>query len=283
MMTVDLSSLKTIVHPTDLRPESESAFIHALGLAVISTARLVLVHVKPSSSPRKERRTLPGVRATLERWGLLPNGSQRSDVGDRLGVGVKRITIEAEHPSSAIEQVLRTEPASLMVLGTEGRSGLPQWLRPSVAEQVARGGRIPTLFVPTTAKGFVDAETGRISLQRILAPIDASPEPTPALDTAIRVGELLGDDRVDVSLIHVGDGSRMPSLTLPESEIIRWQQLQCAGDVVGEISSAARQGRADLVVMATAGRRGLVDVLRGSVTEQVLRAVDCPLLAVPSV
>ena len=36
----------------------------------------------------------------------------------------------------------------------------------------------------------------------------------------------------------------------------------------------------DLVVMATAGHHGLMDALRGSTTERVLRAIHCPLLAV---
>jgi nucleotide-binding universal stress UspA family protein len=34
--------------------------------------------------------------------------------------------------------------------------------------------------------------------------------------------------------------------------------------------------------MATDGRDGFLDALRGSFTERVLRGVDCPVLAVPS-
>jgi nucleotide-binding universal stress UspA family protein len=33
--------------------------------------------------------------------------------------------------------------------------------------------------------------------------------------------------------------------------------------------------------MPTRGREGILDALRGSVTEQVLRRAECPLLAVP--
>ena len=38
----------------------------------------------------------------------------------------------------------------------------------------------------------------------------------------------------------------------------------------------------DLVVMPTDGRSGLVEMLRGSHTERVLRRVNCPLLALPA-
>jgi nucleotide-binding universal stress UspA family protein len=39
---------------------------------------------------------------------------------------------------------------------------------------------------------------------------------------------------------------------------------------------------ADLIAMATQGRDGFMDALRGSTTEQVLRATRCPVLAVPA-
>jgi nucleotide-binding universal stress UspA family protein len=39
---------------------------------------------------------------------------------------------------------------------------------------------------------------------------------------------------------------------------------------------------ADLVVMATKGHDGFLDMLRGSKTERVLRAVRCPIMAVPA-
>ncbi|HEX2928596.1 MAG TPA: universal stress protein [Candidatus Binatia bacterium] len=34
--------------------------------------------------------------------------------------------------------------------------------------------------------------------------------------------------------------------------------------------------------MATEGRHGFVDAVRGSVTEQVVRGAPCPVLAVPA-
>jgi nucleotide-binding universal stress UspA family protein len=51
--------------------------------------------------------------------------------------------------------------------------------------------------------------------------------------------------------------------------------------VVDSIIQVANQHNVDLIVMATAGRDGILDALRGSVTEQVLRKSPCPLLAAP--
>ena len=53
------------------------------------------------------------------------------------------------------------------------------------------------------------------------------------------------------------------------------------GDVVDEVIRQAQELDADLVVMVTEGRHGLLEALRGTNTEQVLRRLECPLLMVP--
>jgi nucleotide-binding universal stress UspA family protein len=56
---------------------------------------------------------------------------------------------------------------------------------------------------------------------------------------------------------------------------------QREGDVAAVILDAAAD--ADLIVMATEGRHGVVDAMRGSVTERVIRGAPCPVLAVPAI
>ena len=65
-----------------------------------------------------------------------------------------------------------------------------------------------------------------------------------------------------------------------ERESIELQLLRGDGDVVEAILRHAED--ADLVVMATRGREGVLDALRGSVTSRVVGAAPCPVLAVPS-
>ena len=62
-----------------------------------------------------------------------------------------------------------------------------------------------------------------------------------------------------------------------------WSRIQQHGDVVETIRAAAVETQADLIVMVTAGHEGILDALRGSTTEQVLRHAPCPVLAVPAV
>ena len=56
--------------------------------------------------------------------------------------------------------------------------------------------------------------------------------------------------------------------------------MQRSGDVVTEILESAQH--ADLTIMATEGRHGAFDALRGSVTERVVRGAPCPVLAEPA-
>jgi nucleotide-binding universal stress UspA family protein len=54
------------------------------------------------------------------------------------------------------------------------------------------------------------------------------------------------------------------------------------GNTVQTILAAAIEYDADLICMPTAGRQGVVDALRGSTTERVIRQAPCPVLAVPA-
>jgi nucleotide-binding universal stress UspA family protein len=46
------------------------------------------------------------------------------------------------------------------------------------------------------------------------------------------------------------------------------------------IAAAAKQVKADLIIMATHGRTGVTHLLMGSVAERVVRSAPCPVLIV---
>ena len=52
------------------------------------------------------------------------------------------------------------------------------------------------------------------------------------------------------------------------------------GDVINGILDVAEKEAADLIVMATDGRNGFLDALRGSHSERVLRKARWPLLTI---
>ena len=139
-----------------------------------------------------------------------------------------------------------------------------------------------TLFVPKSGRGFVCPDTGDVLLQHVVVPVDHAPQPMAAVTYAGRAATLLGDPPVEIDLLHVGEPGGMPELETPELAGVQWKSVHREGDVVEEIVGAVEEHAANLVVMATRGHHGILDAMRGSVTEQVLRRSPCPLLAIPT-
>lgn len=275
-------SIESVLHPTDFSRRGDRAFAHALAIALTRQTKLTLLHVGPESEARVRWSQFPQVRRTLVEWGVLKPNSPRSAVFEQLNIRVKKVAVPGRRPAQATAEYLERHPADLIVLGTEGRSGLPRWIDPSVAEPLARAAHTMTLFVPSHAKrSLIGASSGDLRLRNILLPVDRQPDFRAALAIARSTAETLGKDVVKITLAHVGsDAMHWP--TLDDGPYWRWQVVQFGGDPVGQILAASEQLAADLIVMPTAGHHGILDLLRGSTTEQVLRMADCPVLAVPA-
>jgi nucleotide-binding universal stress UspA family protein len=129
---------------------------------------------------------------------------------------------------------------------------------------------------------MVDPATGQLTARMILVPVAEVPDAQNAVTLAARTAiaaHQVHDDTVELHLMHIGD--RMPDLQLPEHEGIRWSQGLQQGDVIDRIIQTAQERQADLVVMASDGRNGILDAFRGSHSEQIVRLAPCPLLVVP--
>jgi hypothetical protein len=118
-------------------------------------------------------------------------------------------------------------------------------------------------------------------LRRILVPVDHRPDPAAAVSYAARAAVMSHEGPVEINLLRVGNEADWPPVTPPELQSVEWKRLHRQGDVVDQIVGAAEEISADLIVMGTAGAKGILGALRGSVTEQVLRRSPCCLLAVP--
>ena len=149
--------LDRIFHPSDFSQASEVTFAHALKLALIAGARLRIMHVALSQDDRHWS-DFPGIRATLVRWGLLPEGSAREAVA-QLGLNVDKILARLADPMDSILHYLDEHPADLIVLATHQRAGVARWLHSVVAEPVARRARTMTLFIPQGVQGFIALDT----------------------------------------------------------------------------------------------------------------------------
>lgn len=270
--------IDSVLLPTDFSEASLIAFHHALKAALITKSRLTLLHVTNAKSG--ELMDFPGVRETLERWGLLPKDSPRSAVPE-LGIAVRKVVAKRRDPVAAVLDFMEDHPADLIVLATEQHEGRIAWMSQSVARPIARRSGQMTLLIPEGDKGFVSEADGSVSLKNILIPVAASPAPQSAIGSAARLVTRLNLPHGTFTLLHIGDAESMPAVKCPEVPGWEWKKVTRSGDVIQGIVDAAHDSQADLVVMATDGRNGFLDALRGSHCERVLRQVPTPLLTVP--
>ena len=273
-----------IFHPSDFSKASHVAFAHALKLALEAKADLSIMHVQRHVKRRETERhwtDFPGVRSTLARWGILPEGARREEVG-KTGLRVTKILASSADPVKSIMRHLEHHPPDLIVLATHQREGLARWMHKPVAEKIARRSGAMTLFVPRDGRGFIAPEDGAVTLKKILIPVDRTPDPQSALDKASSLARGLGCRDAEFVLLHVGGEEELPALDTSYYSGWRWERIVRQGDVVETILQIEGDWNPDLMVLVTEGHSDFLDALRGSTTKRVLRGARCPVLAIPA-
>ena len=135
-----------------------------------------------------------------------------------------------------------------------------------------------------------------LQFKKILCPLDFDKNSLLALRLA---SELARQSKAKLRLHHVVAMPPGPEVALPfgkmeaaaRTELERLARQRVGGKasyeanvIMGdpgvEILQAANRWRANLIVMATHGRKGLRHMVLGSVAEHVVRAAPCPVLTV---
>ena len=145
-----------------------------------------------------------------------------------------------------------------------------------------------------------------MAIKRMLVPIDFSETSLAALDYAVDLARTVrarmtlihvvepiylavpGDmyapiPRVDVLLTEQRQTARVELAKLCEriaKKRVKCEAMLATGSVYQCVAAAAKQKKADLIVIGTHGRTGLSHVLLGSVAERVVQTAPCPVLAV---
>jgi nucleotide-binding universal stress UspA family protein len=270
---------KHVFHPSDFSKASEIAYDHALKIALAGELTLTVAHVNPTPV---DRSSFPSAGDKLMHWQVIPsNGRVPEELSS--GLCVKKIQLTNPDPVQAIMRRLGEKPACLIVLANSRQDNRPRWVNKTVSEPIARDSRTKTLFLPHGARGFVNHDTGTATLRRVLIAVDRKPDPQHAVDAAVNLADLLGCHRgVIFTNVYVGKAHNMPDPLLPKDKRWSWMYTVRNGDVVNEVLSVATNMVADLIVLTTQGHDGFLDALRGSTTERIVRAANCPVLAVPA-
>jgi len=166
--------IPAVAHSTDFSPEGQTAFIHALRLAMAYRCRLDLRHVR-SSRDQDHFENFSQVREVLQCWGVLALGASPEDVAPATGVLVRKVEIPDADTVEGLSRFPLSHRPDLLVMASHGRDGLSRWLTGSVTAEVARETHAATLVFGPAASPFVNAETGSLSLHTVLVPVAREP------------------------------------------------------------------------------------------------------------
>ena len=151
-----MATLERILCAIDLDKASERAFDRALNLAIISEAKLHLLHATPADVPFSWRAT--------ERLQYLTGLRIRAEAA-----GVK-VRVEEQHgdPARVIVLHANARKVDLVVLGSNRRRGWRRLKEGSISERVLRRAAWPVLIVPWDARraGVLDKNTSGAASKR---------------------------------------------------------------------------------------------------------------------
>ncbi len=282
---------------------AEAALPVAIGLARPLGAAMTLLHIQERSAPR----TIHGEPHLQD-----PTTAETylADVAKRwcaCGVAIDwhvHAAREGDVAQSIVDHAAETG-ADLIVLTTHGRGGLRDLLFGSIAQQVLRRGKIPTLIVKPSATRSPEPYTVR----SILVPLDGTPEAETALFLAEQIAKATAASLVLASVIPTlatatGDlavsatfsptataavldlsqsdaGSYLEgkaSTLRQEGQTVRTSVTR--GRTAQQLASVADLNQVNLIVLATHGRAGLEGTFNGSVAPRLLAEFDQPVLLV---
>lgn len=297
-------SITRILCPIDFSGHSRVALDYATALARWYDAEVTALHAYAvamvpatiSAFPAAGSVGLPLTREEVERdfnRFLRPAATAGVTVKSEIALG---------SPAKSILEAAAKLPASLVVMGTHGASGVERLMLGSVTEKVLRKAPCPVLVVTRDA----DAPSGApVLFRRILCAIDFSPCSTRALSYALSLTEEAGGA---LTLLHVLESFAEEPLIYSQLDIEEYQRqaenlalerlnslipretrtwCRCApmtrfGKPYQEILKVAGEQQVDLIVLGVRGRNPIDLALFGSTTNHVVRTAGCPVLTVRS-
>jgi nucleotide-binding universal stress UspA family protein len=286
-----------IMVPLDGSELAEVTLWYATRLAGRLHAALTLLYVSPQdelTSPHMHECYLRDVVARIK--------AEAGKVAAEAGVGMISIDYKMLKGDPAEEIVDYADRANidLIILSTQGKSGVKRWPLGNVANKVVSATRKQVLLI--RAKG-VRSDVYQDSLVKVLVPVDGSRESESILKYLAYMATELG---LELTLFHMwaheihsyasGDtlkideaekkqasnyiarlGARLKGKGLSVSTIF---SDVYQGDEAQEIIKLAEEGKFSMVAMATHGRSGVGRWIFGSNANKVLNEGSTPLLLV---
>ena len=296
--------LRRLLVPLDGSDLAEAALAEAASLAVPLGASITLLHVVEAHAP-----------SAVHAHRHLTQAEEAHEYLDMVAATIPpTIPVEKHVHENKVEDVARgivdhveeLKP-DLVVMCTHGRTDLRRLLHGSLAQQVVASGVVPVLLVP---EGY-SFRLGPAGARTVLMPLDGQKAHEQGIPLVAHLARAIGARLHLLSVVHTVQSLRgeqaatasmlpatMHAMLEIEAENAKTYLAELAarlstealsvthsvvrGKRVEEILAAATVLSADLVALATHGRKGTQAFWNASVAPRVLEKSPIPVLLIPA-
>lgn len=266
---------QTILIPIDGSESAEETTLYVQSISPKEKTRIVLLHVTPNVNT---------ANASID---TVPNVNKIYDILMQLGWSVD-IETRMGNPVSEILKMAILLPATLLFMSTHGRSGLERIREGSVTEQVLKQSPCPVFILHSTRAEPTDNRTENL-FKRILVPLDGTDASSAILECVERFAKL---HDADVILFHdemehieseqektaIKVKLQDQSVELANTGLTVSLDMSTYKKPIREILHRIDEMNIDLVSMVTHGDKGERRAMDESVTAEIIRHSNCPLL-----
>lgn len=288
-----------ILIPADLSSESDKVFDYALALNGLK--EVVAVHSVEASAYEliRERKSYEpeetvaahGIEPSAVEARHMPQEIRRreerlSEKGKKLrdaGIKFRAIVAEGDMIDIKVVELAEKENASLILVGSHGKSSWEEVLYGSVSEKVARKAKVPVLVLRYDLLDKASpAELAANTFKKVLFPTDLKPGSDKVIDLLqlIKPQEVTVFYSVQQQREEEDEKARKKKLENIKMELnaagIKAEIVLSYGDILADILKASEA--ATSVVMASNGKGILKEWLTGSISLNVARKAKVPVL-----
>lgn len=272
--------MKKILVPCDFSEQAINAFRFAIDIAAQSKGEIHLVHVVE----------VPVLHDTM----LMPVLSFEEALFEELRVkaekqfqkliskyGIEKVKVKSKvifgGTSRMILDYISDSKIELVVMGTKGASGVREYLIGSNAEKIVRGSIVPVLAV----KKYVKAS----SIKNIVFPNTLHTETQE--DLVMKVKALQNFFKAKIHIVWINTPSNFTRDRVTHERLTafakRFMFKDCTVHVYNDpyeetgVINFAHEIKTDMIAIGTHGRKGLTHLMSGSVAEDLVNHVDCPI------
>lgn len=266
--------MKRILVPTDFSPNADKALNYAVQIARKAGAEILLIHAVETLMADEDFRIM---KQKLDELAGIIRGTEMLDISTRI--------FSDSSVNSVINAIYEHKP-DLVVMGTNGSSGLKEVIYGSRTAAVIGRSPVPVLAIPLLAEWKVPG--------KLLLAVNKFNVPEKLLSPVVKLATFFGssiqvtvftdtnDDYVEDFNMHeqkIADFRDMLREKYPETEI---HAVHLAGRHFREsLQGWIDKENIDMVVMLTHKRTLIGSIFNSSMTKKMSYHTNIPLLAIP--